>query len=402
MMWGRMAAWCWVVGCVLLGGSTLVWGAAWQIQPGIETKGQYSNNILNSPVIRKADYILSARPSLALSYNSEVARIEGILAVLGLHYLHNDNLDKINQYYNINANYKATPRLGLNLATAFISDSTTNQELQASGVTIGRSLRTSFAAAPGLNFLLTERWSTSLQYNFNVVNYQETIYNNYETHSLVHGFDYALNERTSLLSRLTAYFSKYSNNNTITSLGPQIGFRHIYLEKWDFMVLGGVNFSRIKSDTRVLAVNNFTGFLEVRQRPQIARSQSPFFTIEGGYRWQTGSLRLSYNRSQSANAYGNQSQYNSFNFYTSQKLSERLTFSLNPYLNTSSISNPGSDYNSTYMGIRPGLSYRFTEKILLGTNYGFAYRSVSGTTRYRYPINEVFLTLSYSSPFHLD
>lgn len=403
MVRGRIVCWClWAISLVF-GGSTVGLSADWVVTPAIELKGQYLNNINNSPSNRKSDYIASARPNLTMSYDTEITKFQGTIALLGLHYFHNSELDRINQYYNFLASHKLTPRLGLNLGTAFITDSTANEELQASGTVINRQTRTSFAANPGLSYFLTERWSTSLSYGFNLVDYQAGAgrnYNNYEGHSLTHGFDYILNEKTTLLSRLTASFYKYSNNNTTAALGPQLGFNHKYLEKWDLMFLGGLNINRVKSDTRVLAANTVTGFLELRQRPQTSSSVSPFVTMGANYRWQTGSLGLNYVRNQSANAFGNQSQYNNFNLNVSQTLTERLNFSLNPYVYTSTITNPGSDYSSLYYGVRPGLTYKLTERTSVGAFYAFSYRTVSGASSYRYPINDIWLTLNYAYPHH--
>jgi len=403
MVRGRRFCWClWAV-CLILGGSTAGLSADWIVTPGIELKGEYLSNINNGPRNVQSDYIASARPNLSLSYNTERTQFQGTIALLGMHYFHKSELDRINQYYNFLASHKLTPRLGLNLGTAFITDSTANEELQASGTLINRQTRTSFAANPGLSYFLTERWSTSLSYGFNLVDYQAREgrnYNNYEGHSLTHGFDYILNEKTTLLSRLTASFYKYSNNNTTAALGPQLGFNYKYLEKWDLMFLGGLNINRVKSDTRVLAANTFTGFLELRQQPQTSSSVSPFITLGANYRWQTGSLGLNYVSSQSANAYGNQSLYNNFNLNIKQTLTERLDFSVNPYVYTSTITNPGSDYNSVYYGIRPGLIYKLTEKATVGAYYAFSYRTVSGTNGYSYPVNDVWLTFNYATPIH--
>lgn len=394
---------CLMVLCLVLGGMRAAGGADWVVTPGFEAKGQFMSNINNSPKNKQSDYIVSGRPSVAFSYNTEITQFQGTIALLGMHYMQNSELDRINQYYNFLASHKLTPRLGLNLGTAFITDSTASEELLASGTVINRQTRTSFAANPGLSYFLTERWSTSLSYRFNLVDYQARAgrnYNNHEGHSLTHGFDYLLNEKTTLLSRLTASFSKYSNNNTTAALGPQLGISHKYLEKWDLMFLGGLNINRVKSDTRVLAANTITGFLELRQRPQTSSSVSPFITLGANYRWQTGSLGLNYVRSQSANAYGNQSQYNNFNLNVNQTLTERLNFSLNPYVYTSTITNPGSDYSSIYYGVRPGLNYKLTEKASVGASYGLSYRSVTGPNSYSYPVNDVWLTFNYEYPLH--
>jgi hypothetical protein len=386
---------------VVLGGSTAGRGADWLVVPSIELKSQYLSNINNSPTIKQSDYILSAGPKVSLSYNTEITKLEGKLALLGLHYLHNSNLDRINQYYYINGNHKATPRLSMNLVSSYITDSTTQAELEASGTVIGRILRTSAMVNPGMSYLLTERLSTSIGYGFNMVDYQSRAYNNYKGQTINHGFDYLLNEKTTLLSRLTGQYYKYdSTSNTILSLGPQIGFTHKYEEKWDMTLLGGANISQVKANVGVLSADNPFGFRQVVQQSQTSTNVSPFFTVGTNYRWETGGVNLQYNRSQSANAYGNQSQYNTFSLNINQSISDRIRFNLVPYFNTSSISSTGSDYSSQYYGIRPGITYRLTEKTDIGAYYAFSYRSVTGSTSYSYPINDVWLTLNYSYPLH--
>ena len=399
----------WAV-CLVLGGSTPGRGADWVVLPGIELKSEYLSNINNSPTFKESDYIFSARPNVAFSYNSEITKLEGKLALLGLAYMQNSGLDRINQYYWLDGSHKATPRLSLSLTTAFITDSTANQELITSGTVINRQSRTSIAVNPGLSYFLTERLSTSVGYGFYAVDYQSGNYNNnntqsgnynnYNTQFLTNGFDYLLNEKTTLLSRLTATYSKYKTGNTISALGPQIGFSHKYEEKWDVTFLGGLNVNRINTNVGVLSADNSTGFINVLQREQTSTSISPFISLGTNYRWETGSLRLNYSSNQSANAYGNQSLVNSFSLSANQSITSRLTFNIDPYFYTSKIDNVGSDYNSYYYGIRPGLSYKLTEKTTVGAYYAFSYRTVTGSNSYSYPINDVWLTLNYSYPLH--
>ena len=387
--------------CLVLGGSTPGRGADWVVLPGIELKSQYLNNINNSPTVKESDYIFSARPNVSLSYNTEVTKFEGKLALLGLAYMQNSNLDKINQYYYINGNHKATPRLSVSLLSSYISDSTNYAELEASGALISRRLRTAITVNPGVSYLFTERLSTSVGYGFNMVDYQSIAYNNYKTQTFTHGFDYLLNEKTTLLSRLTGSYNKYDEtSNTIVALGPQIGFNHRYEEKWDISLLGGLNLSRTKTNVGVLSADNSLGFAQVKQPEQTSKNVAPFFTVGTNYRWETGALSLNYVRNQSANAYGNQSQYNNFNLNIDKSISDKLKLSLNPYFYTSTISSPGSDYNSKYYGIRPGITYKFTERTDIGAYYAFSYRSVTGSSNYSYPVNDVWVTLNYLYPLH--
>jgi hypothetical protein len=96
--------------------------------------------------------------------------IRGHLGLSGQHYLDNDNLDHIDQNYQINGKYQATPKVNLSLNTSYIIDTTLLQELLTSVLVIGRSPRTSFLANPRITYNITERLSSTINYNFTISN----------------------------------------------------------------------------------------------------------------------------------------------------------------------------------------------------------------------------------------
>lgn len=399
MSWGRICGWC-LLG-LLLGGMTTGEAADWTLILDTDAKGQFISNINYSPRNRQSDYILSAQPRLALQYNTENTRLEGSLALLGLHYLSNSSLDRINQYYRLGGTYRLTPRWGLRLRAFYTSDSTLQEELTASGVFINRTLRNAVGVSPGLSFNITERLSTYLDYVFKYTDYQSREYfYNYRTHSLTNGLDYLLTEKTILKGLVIANYTRYNVDNNISSLGFQLGFNHKFTENLDLTLLGGAYIRRIKSNLRVLAFDTITGYLVVVTVPRTSTDASPFITLASAYRWPTGSVSLSYSRSQSASAYGSLSQYDNFSLNLNQRITERLSCNLNPYLIISTLDNPGSDYTSRYYGIRPGLSYNLTERLKLGVHYAFNYRQISGTRNYSFPVHDVYLVLNYSYPIH--
>jgi len=385
---------------VVVGGRTGE-AADWVMTPSIDIRAEYLNNINYSPILRKSDYIASAIPKLEFNYNTEVTQLGGTLRLAGLHYFHNDKLDRINQYYNIYGSTQATSRLKLNFGTQFISTSNPEETLIATGVLTNANLVTSISVSPGFTYQLTERWSTDLTYTFFNVNYQASAYNNYLSHSINDRINYLLNEKTTLITSITAYYAKYQKlGNSITSLGPQLGFNRKFSEKWEMLFLGGANFNNIDTNLAVLSYDNVSGFATIRQRRQETSNVTPFFQLSTSYKWEKGGMSLNYVRNQSANAYQNQSQYNSFTANLYKNITERLDFGLTPFFYTSSIEGGRSNFNSNYIGIRPDLTYKLTEKFSLKASYGFAYRTASGSSNYAFPINNVWLSLNYSYPLH--
>ncbi|AEB08141.1 transporter [Desulfobacca acetoxidans] len=397
---GRTGFFCLCALFLVLGEITSGTAADWAVLADIETKGEYNSNLNASPRSRLKDYILSATPNVSFSYNTELTQLKGMVGITGMHYITYSHLDKINQRYLIDARHQAWERIRLNLGASFISDSTLTEELIASGTMLNRSLRNSYSFNPGFTYSITERLSSSLGYNFNMVEYEDPQYRDFRRHGVFLNFDYLWDEKTTLKEVLIGNFTEYDTNDTISSLGVQVGFNRKFSENWDATLLGGANYTKMKSSTGVLSFDDESGFITFKQATRRSSSFSPFFTLSTTGRWQTGDLTLSYSRSESASAYGNLSQYNNFDVFINQRFTEKLTGTLRPYFHTSTLDDPGSNYNSQYIGIRPGLKYNITERLILNTSYGFAYRSVSGNSDYNLPVHSIWLSLNYTYPIH--
>ena len=249
MTWGRKVCFCLWATCLFWGVNKAGLAADWVVLPSIETRAEYLSNINYSAIFKKSDYILSAVPNLDFTYNTEVTQLGGSLTLSGLHYLQNSNLDTINQYYNIKGSTAATSRLKLNLAAAFLSTTNPQQALNITNIFTIRQRTNVISVSPGLSYNLTERWSTDLNYSFSNVDYQFSPFNNYITHTINNRLNYLYNEKTTFIASITAAYSQYQKiDNTIASLGPQIGFNRKFTENWDMTFLGGANFNQIESN----------------------------------------------------------------------------------------------------------------------------------------------------------
>ena len=127
---------------------------------------------------------------------------------------------------------------------------------------------------------------------------------------------------------------------------------------------------------------------------------NPFINLSTSHHWEKGQINLSYVKSQSPNAYGNQAQYNYFHLNYSQELSERLNLTINPYFNITNFERSHGNYDQYYYGITPSITYKLTEKTLIGATYRFSYRRDTGSQDISYPINDVFVFLRYSYQLH--
>jgi uncharacterized protein (PEP-CTERM system associated) len=179
---GRWRAW---VGLALGASLWAVSGAAaadWSLVPSVTPRFEFNSNVnfaLQQPV---SDYIFTLQPMADFNYRTEISHLQGHVGLLGQHYLTQSQLDHIDQNYRINGRYQVGERVNLSVTSAYINDTTMIEELQASGVVIGRTPRQSFAVGPGVSYKLSELLSATLNYDFSRVLYQAPQYLPYSSH----------------------------------------------------------------------------------------------------------------------------------------------------------------------------------------------------------------------------
>ena len=308
--------------------------ADWSMVPSINLKTEYNSNINNTSggstgsTGKLSDFIFTLNPSAAFNYTTEASNLQGSVGISQLLYVKNTGYNHTDQNYRINGQYSLTPRFNVFLNTSFISDSTSQQELLASGLAITRTPRLSFVAGPGMSYNLTERLSATLSYNFNKVVYQPSQntqtqnYQNYLTHSVNMVYQYLLTERTTLSNTTSATESKYtgSTNSDYKSLLFSLGVNHKYSEKWEFNLAGGLNYSFYSSNSQIASFGQFPNFVSVPTQTQTGTNFSPYFNLGATRRWTNLSITGSFSRNQQASAYGYISQVNAL------FLSDELSF----------------------------------------------------------------------------
>ncbi|MEJ2673401.1 MAG: outer membrane beta-barrel protein, partial [Deltaproteobacteria bacterium] len=236
------------VGLVNLAGA-----ADWSIVPSVTQRSAFNSNLNMSPTNVISDYILTLQPNVEFNYTTEISQLQGRLGLMGQHYITHDNLDHIDQNYQINGRYQATPRINLSLNSSYIDDTTLIQELLTSGVVIGRTQRQSFFVGPGITYNLTERLLATANYNFNRVLYQAPEYTDYTSHLAGLNFTYLLaNEKTSIVSNNIVRETLYAGGNNFKSIGIYAGVSHRATERWDINLMSGANISFYSTNTQVV------------------------------------------------------------------------------------------------------------------------------------------------------
>ncbi len=131
-----MKGWMGLAIIMSLGAANLAVAADWSLVPSVTQKSEFNSNLnltYSSPDQRLHFYLT---PAADFNYTTEITQLQGHLGLSGQHYITNSNLDHIDQNYQINGRYQATPKVNLSLNSLYIVDTTLLQELLASGLVI--------------------------------------------------------------------------------------------------------------------------------------------------------------------------------------------------------------------------------------------------------------------------
>ena len=370
--------------------------ADWAVVPSITARTEFNSNLNYDFTAPKSDYIFTLAPTADFNYTTDTGQLQGRLGLTGLHYLSNGQLDHIDQNFQINGRYQAAPRLNLTLNTAYISDSSLQEEFSTSGLIMTRTPRQSIQAGPGLTYALTERLSATVNYNYSKVDYQAPQFQNYYSHQVGLSLQQRLkNEKTVLIGNLVAQDTRYPDqDNDFKSLGFQVGGTHQFSPDWQINLLGGINISFMDFQTQVLDLSQFPFFTSVRQAKVQQTATSPFINLSFSHRW-TNNFTVSggYNRTQAASAEGSISDNNQVSLTLSYDFSDRLSGSLSGgYALSNQISNQNG-LSSDFIGVTPQLTYRLTEEINLSPGYQFGENTSGGNSA---KAHTVFLMMTYT------
>ena len=393
--WGRLALF--LIGLLW---TNFSFAADWYVVPSINARTEYNSNLnldFSEPL---RDVIFTASPVADFHYATEALNLQGRLGLTGLKYVTNTGYDHIDQNYQINGQYLPSARWKLFLNSAFMIDSTQQEELLVSGLVITRTPRQSFRIAPGFSYNLTERLMASFNYGFYTVKYQDPNLQNYSSHSLNLSLSYPLNNEITVVSgNISGQETSYASvDNTYRSLTMFLGVNHKFSEVWEANIAGGLSISFIDSVTQVASSPqlNFVTIPEARIKDT---TLSPYISASVTRRWTNLVITGGYSRNQSGSAFGSVSDVNQIFLNLSYAFTERLAGSLTGnYSLTNQLSQENS-FQNDFFSISPQLTYRITENLSMSPGYRFSQRDDISNSQSAH-VHNVWLMFTYSYPIH--
>lgn len=394
--WGLGLAFIISLGLVNLAGA-----ADWSIVPAITQRSEFNSNLNLSPTNVLSDYIFSLQPTADFNYTTEISQLQGHLGLLGQHYISHPSVDHIDQNYQINGRYQATPKVNLWLNSSYINDSTLLQELLTSGLVIGRTPRQSFVVGPGLSYNLTERLTATASYNFNRILYQASQYTDNTSHQAGLNFTYLLkNEKTTLISNNIVRESLYPGNNNFKSIGIYIGANHKISERWDVNLMSGANISFFSFNTQVVDSAFFPFFVQVRSKRVESSNVTPFVNASTNYRWTNLTANAGLSIDQQPSAYGAVYQVTRLYASAGYNFTERLKGSLSGSYSLSTQSSQSINSQFNYYNVSPSLTYQITERFSVSPGYSFSNAASLTSTGSSAHGHLAWIQFTYSYPIH--
>jgi hypothetical protein len=397
--------------------TNLAVAADWSLVPAVNLKTEYNSNINNtsggytSAGGKLSDFIFTLNPSAAFNYTTEASNLQGTIGISQLLYVKNTEYNHTDQNYRINGQHALTPRFKVFLNTSFISDSTAEQEILASGLVITRTPRLSFIAGPGISYNLTERLSATLSYNFNKVTYQPvqtTQYQNYQNYSsqaVSLMWQYLLSEKTTVSTTFSGTETTYTgtNANDYKSLLVYLGVNHKFSQRWEFNATGGVNYSLYTNNSQIYSAGQFPYFVSVPTQQQKGTNFSPYFNLAATRKWTNLSLTGGFSRNQQASAYGYITQVNALFLVMNYQFTERWSGSLSGSYSMSSQSSNTTQNKNNYYSVGPRLQYQITERVTASSAYTFSNQDYQGNNisgGNNGQVHSISLMLTYAYPIH--
>ena len=369
------------------------------VVPSIEARSEFNSNLNFDFTNKLSDFIFTLSPKAEFNYTTEISQLQGRLGLTGLHYLSHGNIDHIDQNYQINGRYQVAPRWRLNLTSAYIVDTTLQQELLTSGLIMTRTPRQSIRVGPAVTYNVTERLAATLNYDFNRVTYQDPGFRNYTYQMAGLRLDYPLkNEKTILSGNILVRETRYPGTDKYRSIGTYLGATHKFSENWDVNLMAGVNTSFMDFQTQVAQTPQ--SFVIVPTQTRFKETKvSPYVNLSTTRRWTSLRLTAGISRDEYPTSYASISESSRFYGSANYNFSERLSGSLIGNFNLSNQPSQQNNLENIYFSVSPQLNYRITEKLTASPGYRFGLRNDISNNRSA-TVQSVWLMVTYSYPIH--
>ena len=338
-----------------------------------------------------SDFIHEVTPSLALGAVSDRAEFQVAASYDVSRYQDHDELNTVDQFYQLLTSFAATPRLSFALVGTFVIDYTFRYALEVEGARANRNQRHVADARPSMRYELGPRDSIEIAYSPYMVEYHrsDSDRRDYKGHDVNLGWIHDLkNERTTLGLLIGADQTDYDDNQDNPdeeirdrTVRTSASVQHKFSETTTVEAGAGVRFTDSRVHDGESSTDQTAGFVGN-------------FVLTQRFERATVVARL--NRSYSPSTFGEGATRDSARLNVHYRLIERLGCSLGTAIRQIKTEREEQeDRESRAFSVTPGVAYRLTESLRLELGYSF-YRVDNQTTDETDSRNRVWLGLTWN------
>jgi opacity protein-like surface antigen len=304
-------------------------------------------------------------------------------------YQDHDELNEVDNFYQVLASFEATPRLSFALVGTYVIDYTFWYALEVEGVRANRNQRHVADARPSMRYKLGPRDSIEIACTPYMVEYHRSTRRDYKGNDVNLGWIHDLqNERTTFELLIGADQTDYDDDEDNPdekirdrTLRTSASVQHKLSETTTVEGSAGVRFT----DSRVYDGGSSTD--------QSAGFLGHFLLTQT---FERATVSASLNRSYSPSTFGEGATRDSARLSAGYRLTERLGCSVGTAIRQSKSERVGAeDRKSRTFSVTPGVTYRLTESVRLALGYSF-YRVDHQDTGDTDDQNRVWLGLTWN------
>ena len=231
---------------LLAAGAAGIDAAEWKIDPTIEFRAGYNDNIKLTIDDEASSAEARLSPSAVFSVATPTSGASGKLRFDFRRFEDDSNLDDNNVRF-LTSSYHRMERSELGLDLDFIKDTTLDSQLENTGLILDRTTRYRVNVGPSWTYNMDERTDARFGYTYNDVQYNNTGENGFVDFHVNSGqasLQRILNERTT--ASVTLLYSQTSNDNQVDSKNTNLqgGGSYRFSETLSASLFAGVRYTK--------------------------------------------------------------------------------------------------------------------------------------------------------------
>jgi hypothetical protein len=368
-----------------------------RLLPFITLRGEYNDNIFFSATDEQDDWISTISPGLRLVDRTERLDSELYGRLDLLYYADNSDLDSTDGEAFGRLRYQASPRLGLYTRAGYAKTSRPDRDLVETGLVQSAEPRDRYQFDAQGTYQLTEIVASSLQYDFDKIEYRDEEFIDSTIHRVQWGFIWDADRWVPNTD--TRFFLGYANGDyetsKVDSYSATVGAEWDYSEIWSVSADAGVRYTETESDVLKLGPGGF--FIDQETSERLSGIGVLSLIYDGAYtNWDISFL----NDVRNAPGSGGTALRTELTGSLRHRFTEKISGTLRAgyYINDTDEDLVAVDpVDEQTFRVRPGLSIEITRDLFLDFAYKYARvkDDIDDVTRVQ---NTVFAELYWQYP----